>query len=66
MTSLLTHNVAHSTSHSFRPKTNNQPLNPKVGGGGPKVPAGQEIVCHFSQDHTMVTKILDFIHKHVY
>ena len=26
----------------------------------PKVPAGQEIVCHFSQCHAMVTKILDF------
>ena len=26
MTSLLAHNVAHSTRHSFRPKTNNQPL----------------------------------------
>ena len=26
MTSLLTHNVAHSTRHSFRPKTNNQPM----------------------------------------
>ena len=26
MTSLLMHNVAHSTRHSFRPKTNNQPL----------------------------------------
>ena len=26
MTSLLTHNVPHSTRHSFRPKTNNQPL----------------------------------------
>ena len=26
MTSLLTHNVAHSTRHSFRPKTNNQPI----------------------------------------
>ena len=24
MTSLLTHNVAHFTRHSFRPKTNNQ------------------------------------------
>jgi hypothetical protein len=24
----------------------------------------QEIACHFSQDHGMVTKILDFIHKH--
>ena len=39
-------------------------LNPKGGEGGPKVPAGQEIVCHFSQGHAMVTKILDFIHKH--
>jgi hypothetical protein len=26
MTSLLMHNVSHSTRHSFRPKTNNQPL----------------------------------------
>ena len=26
MTSLLTLNVAHSTRHSFRPKTNNQPI----------------------------------------
>ena len=26
MTSLLTHNVAHSTRPSFRPKTNNQPI----------------------------------------
>ena len=26
---------------------------------------GQEIPCHFSQDHTVVTKILDFIHKHL-
>ena len=26
MTFLLTHNVAHSTRHSFRPKTNNQPI----------------------------------------
>ena len=26
MTSLLMHTVAHSTRHSFRPKTNNQPL----------------------------------------
>ena len=32
--------------------------------GGPKVPSGQEMVCHFSQVHAMVTKILDFIHKH--
>ena len=27
MTTLLTHTVAHSTKPSFRPKTNNQPLN---------------------------------------
>ena len=33
--------------------------------GGLKVPTGQEIVCHFSQDHARVTKILDFIHKHL-
>ena len=26
MNSLLKHNVAHSTSHSFRPKANNQPI----------------------------------------
>ena len=39
-------------------------FNPKGGvGGGSKVPAGQEIVCHFSQGYAMVTKILDFIHK---
>ena len=36
----------------------------KEAGGGPKVPAGQEIACHFSQDHAMVTKFFDFIHKH--
>ena len=36
----------------------------KEAGGGPKVPTGQEIVCHFSQGHAMVTKSLDFIHKH--
>ena len=34
-----------------------------MGGGNP--PIGQEIACHFSQDHAMVTKILDFIHKHL-
>ena len=28
-------------------------------------PAGQEIACHFSQDHTVVTKLLDFIHKNL-
>ena len=33
--------------------------------GGPKVPTGQEIACHFSQNHTVVTKNLDFIHKHL-
>ena len=36
-------------------------FNPK-GGVGPKVPACQEIA---SQDCAMVTKILDFIHKHL-
>ena len=39
-------------------------LNPKGGGGGPKWPYGFSIGCHFSQDHAMVTKILDFIHIH--
>ena len=34
-------------------------------GGGLKVPTGQEIACHFSQNHTVVTKLLDFIHKHL-
>ena len=29
-------------------------FNPKGRGGGPKVPGGQEIVCHFSQGHAMV------------
>ena len=33
--------------------------------GGPKWPTGQENVCHFSHGHAMVTKILDFIHKHL-
>ena len=32
------------------------------GGGNP--PIGQDIACHFSQDHTVVTKFLDFIHTH--
>ena len=42
------------------------PFNPKGGGGGgPKVPSGVSIGCHFSQDHAMVTKILDFIHIHL-
>ena len=34
-------------------------------GGWWNPPIGQEIACHFSQDHAMVTKILDFIHKHL-
>ena len=34
-------------------------------GGGQILPVGQEITCHFSQDNTMVTKFLDFIHKHL-
>jgi hypothetical protein len=38
------------------------PLNPKGGGGGSKCPIGQEIGSHFSQDHAMIPKILDFIH----
>ena len=38
---------------------------PKGCGGGPKVPGGQEIVCHFSQGHAMITKILDFRDVHV-
>ena len=32
--------------------------------GGGILPIGQEITCRFLQDHTMVTKLLDFIHKH--
>ena len=36
----------------------------KDAGGRTKVPSGWEIVCHFSQGHAMITKILDFIHKH--
>ena len=39
-------------------------FNPKGCGRGPKVPSGREIVCHFSQGDAMVTKILDFMHKH--
>ena len=35
-----------------------------VGGRGLILPGGREIAFHFSQDHTMVTKFLDFIHKH--
>ena len=36
----------------------------KLVGGGGILPIGQEIACHFSQDHTMITKFLDFIHTH--
>ena len=43
-------------SYQFNPK--------RPGGGGGILPIGQEIACHFSQDHTMVTKFLGFIHKH--
>ena len=39
-------------------------FNPKKHGGGRILPIGKEIACHFSQDHTMVTKFLDFIHTH--
>ena len=35
-----------------------------MGGGGWNHHAGQEIARHFSQEHTMVTKFLEFIHKH--
>ena len=40
-------------------------LNPKRWGGGLILPGGQEIARHFSQDHTMVTKFLYFIKKHL-
>ena len=33
--------------------------------GGPKVPSGFSIGCTFSHGHAMVTRILDFIHKHL-
>ena len=41
-------------------------VNPQTtrGGWGWNPPIGQEITCHFSQDYAMVTKILDYIHKH--
>ena len=38
-------------------------FNPKNSGGGRILTGAQEIACHFSQDHTMVTKFLDSIHK---
>ena len=36
----------------------------KTAGGGRILPGAQKITCHFSQDHAMVTKFLDFIKKH--
>ena len=39
-------------------------INPEGCGGGSKCPYGFLIGCHFSQDHAMITKILDFINKH--
>ena len=37
----------------------------KDGRGGRLIqPIRQEIACHFSQDHTMIAKFLDFINKH--
>ena len=38
-------------------------VNPKRHGGG-NLPIDQDIACHFSQDHTLVTKFLEFILKH--
>ena len=51
---------------NLKPVDLNQKLtfNPKNCGGGRILPGAQEIACHFSQDHTMVTKFLDFIKKH--
>ena len=40
-------------------------FNPKSPGGGRILPGGQEIACLFSLDHAMVTKFLDFVHKHL-
>ena len=37
----------------------------KDGGGGVRQDIGQEIAYHFSQDHTMVTKLLDFIYNYL-
>ena len=40
-------------------------LNPKRQGGGGLIQSiAREIACHFSQDHTLVTKFLEFILKH--
>ena len=40
------------------------PLTLKTAGGGLIQSIRQENACHFSQDHTMVTKFLEFINKH--
>ena len=32
-------------------------------GWGGILPIGQEIASHFLQDHTMITKFIDFINK---
>ena len=45
-------------------KLSKKDVNPEGCGGGSKCPYGFLIGCHFSQDHAMVTKILDFINKH--
>ena len=37
----------------------------KVEGDFASLCIGQEIACHFSQDHTMIKTIFDFIHKHL-
>ena len=47
--------------HNFK---YNMQFNPKRHGGGLIQSIAREIACHFSQDHTMVTKFLDFVHKH--
>ena len=40
-------------------------INPKGGGGAQNDPMGFRLaVNHFLQDYAMVTKILEFIHKH--
>ena len=48
----------------FTKKFDSKVINPKRDGGGLIQSIGQENACHFSQDYTMVTKFLDFIHKH--
>ena len=48
----------------FLPAINATVFNPKRHGGGLIQSIGQENACHFSQGQTMVTKFLDFVHKH--